>query len=48
MDTSIDIVRVRSLDEQREAIDALIERAEQKDGKLIRVVFREWAKCLMM
>ncbi len=47
MDRIIDVVREGNLEEQREAIDALIERAEEKDGTLVRVVFREWAKGLL-
>jgi hypothetical protein len=43
----IDLVREGSSEEQREAIDALVERAEEKDGKLVRVVLREWSRGLL-
>jgi hypothetical protein len=44
LDRMIDVVRAGSPEEQREALDALIERAEEKDGTLIRVVVREWVR----
>lgn len=47
MDRIIDIIREGGLEEQREAIDALVERAEQKEGTLIRVIYREWARQLL-
>ena len=47
LDRIIDVIREGSLEEQREAIGALVERAEEKDGALIRVVMREWARGLL-
>ncbi len=47
LDSIIDVVQEGSLEEQREAVDALTERVEERDGKIVRVVFREWARGLL-
>jgi hypothetical protein len=47
MDRVIDVVPEGNLAEQREPVDALVERAEEEDGQLVRVVIREWAKGLL-
>jgi len=44
MDRVMDVVREGNLEQQREALDALIERAEEKDGQLVRVIYREWVE----
>ncbi len=47
LDQLIDILRAGDLAEQREAIDALLESAEQKNGTLTKVTFRQWARGLV-
>jgi chromosome segregation ATPase len=44
---NVDFVRKRILEEQRESIDALIERAEERNGQMTRVILREWARGLL-
>jgi chromosome segregation ATPase len=47
MDRIIDVVREGAPSEQREAIDALIDHAREKQAEIVEVVFREWARGLL-
>ncbi len=47
MERIIDVVREGNLAEQREAIDALVERVEEKDGSVVSVTSRDWAVSLL-
>lgn len=47
LDDLAELIQSGSLEQQRDAIDALIEREEQRDGKLLRIVPRAWAAELL-